>query len=645
MVYMLNKDGYLYALDLNTGDLVWKYQGPGYLMFPGNPTVADGKVYATTGQSESYTVERGESEFACLDAYTGKLIWKLPVESFSPRESVAIAYGTLYFIPGNVTTAVDSISGSEYATIDEVWALRSEPWQMWRRDPQHSATGQSGPADLTLRWKFTTSGGVVSSPSVVDGRAYFGSQDKNVYCVDARSGRLVWKFMTETRIESSPAVAYGKVYVGPDDGYIYCLDAYDGSLVWKKYAGGYIEANLASAVLLRSSPAVVGGRVYVGSLDTNVYCLDANSGDVAWTFKTEGYITSSPAVVDDAVYVISEEPDSGALYKLDADSGDLIWKQLIPYHLIFIGGTDLHASPTVAEGMVFASTNARNYYGIDAATGDIEWTYRYSGAEEFILCSPIYHDGDLFLIGKFSIVCINAKNGDFLWETFLGDELYVSPTYADGKLYIATDQRSIYVVNSTTGEKLGRYLTSSNSWSAPTIYEGRVYVGNNDWNVYCLDDSPVTYGEISVELDKDEIEKGGSVTGSGQLSPAISYAPVTVFFTQSDCTVNSIQVTAQNDGTFSFSYSPNVVGDCTVSVWCSGASYIMHSVDLPLNVGGQQQTSPEQEQNQQTVEQDSDMQMEDVYTVVVLIAIAAIAAAAYLFFKRRNRSSPITISD
>jgi hypothetical protein len=216
---------------------------------------------------------------------------------------------------------------------------------------------------------------------------------------------------------------------------------------------------------------------------------------------------------------------------------------------------------------------------------------------------------------------------------------------ADDKLYIATDQRSIYVINATTGEKLGRYLTSSNSWSAPTIYEGRVYVGNNDWNVYCLDDSPVTYGEISVELDKNEIKEGESVTGSGQLSPAIAYAPVTVFFTKSDCTVDSIQVTAQNDGTFSFSYSPDVVGDCTVSVWCSGASYIMHSVDLPLTVAGQQQASPEQEQNQQAVEQDSGTPMEYFYAAVVIIAIAVIAVAAYLFFKRRNRSSPVMISD
>jgi outer membrane protein assembly factor BamB len=636
MVYMLNKDGHLYALDINTGDLVWKYEGPGFLMFPGNPTVADGKVYATTGQSASYAVAYGKSEFACLDAYTGERIWKLPIESFAPRESVAVAYGTLYMIPGNVTTSVDSISGDEYSTLNEVWAIRSEPWPMWRHDPEHSAAGQSGPANLTLRWKFTTSGGVVSSPSVAYGRAYFGSQDKNVYCVDARNGRFIWKFATGARIKSSPAVVNGKVYIGPDDGYVYCLDAYNGSVIWKEYAGGYIEAPFSAAVLLQSSPIVVDGRVYVGSLDTNLYCFDADSGNIDWTFKTEGYITSSPAVADGAVYVVSQEPDSGALYKLDANNGDLIWKMSIPYQTLFMGGTDLHASPTVAAGMVFVSSNAKKYYGINAATGDIEWTYTCERAEEFIVCSTIYNDGKLFLIDKFSIVCVDAKNGSSIWETYLGDELYVSPSYADDKLYIATDQRSIYVLNATNGEKLGYFATSSNSWSAPTIYEGRVYVGNNDWNVYCLDDFQVTYGEVSVELDKSEVKKGEAVTGTGQLSPGISYAPVTVFFTKSDGTVDSVDVTASKDGAFSFSYKPDVVGVYTVSVWCSGASYIMHSADLPLSVDGAHQTSPNQEESGITTEQ--------AIAAVVIFAIAVIVVVAYWFVKK-GKSSTVVISD
>src|SRR3990170_13615 len=111
MVYELNKDGHLYALDADTGEVVWKYRGPGFLMFPGNPTVADGKISATTSQEASYGGLNSTSEFACLDAYTGNPIWKLSLEAFAPRESVAIAYGKLYMIPGNVTTSVDTISG------------------------------------------------------------------------------------------------------------------------------------------------------------------------------------------------------------------------------------------------------------------------------------------------------------------------------------------------------------------------------------------------------------------------------------------------------------------------------------------------------------------------------------------------------
>jgi len=327
MVYALNRDGHLYALDVNTGNEVWKYKGPGPLMFPGNPTIADGKIYATTGQAASYTKEHTESEFACLDAYTGTLIWKLSMEAFAPRESVAVAYGKLYLIPGDVTTAVDSISGDEYETKNQVWAIGSSSWPMWRRDPSHSASGQSGPAALTLRWKFTTSGAIVSSPSMVDGIVYVGSQDKNIYALDARSGRFIWNFSTTSPIKSSPAVAEGKVYTGADDGYIYCLDAYTGDLIWSEHAGGYVPADFASAVMLRSSPIVVKDRLYVGALDTRVYCLDAENGTVIWTYKTEGYITSSPAVADGAVYIISQEQDAGALYKLDIMDGNVIWKK------------------------------------------------------------------------------------------------------------------------------------------------------------------------------------------------------------------------------------------------------------------------------------------------------------------------------
>ncbi|MCW4045819.1 MAG: PQQ-binding-like beta-propeller repeat protein [Candidatus Bathyarchaeota archaeon] len=622
MVYALNRDGYLYALDADNGDLVWKYKGPGLLMFPGNPTVADGKVYATTGQTASYTGVQGESEFACFDAYTGHVLWKLPIEAFAPRESVAIAYGNLYLIPGDVTTAVDTTSGEEYATLNQVWAIGPSVWPMWRRDAAHSASGVSGPTYLTLRWKFTTNGAVVSSPSIVDGIAYFGSQDKNIYAISARDGRFIWKFATQGRIESSPAVVNGKVYTGADDGYVYCLDAYRGNLLWKTFAGGDISASFGSAVMLRSSPAVVEGRVYVGSLDTNLYCLDADEGDVKWTFKTEGYITSSPAVADGAVYVISQEPASGALYKLDAITGDCIWKTELPYQIVFTGGTDIHSSPTVAEGIIFAATNAMEYYGIDAATGKIKWTYSDPSAQEFIVCSPIYNDGKVFLIDKFSIVCVNAESGRTVWSTYLGDELYVSPSYAGGKLYVVTDQRSIHVINATNGEKLSRFETGSNSWSAPTIYAGKLYVGNNDWNVYCLADPAALDSYVTVELAASEVVLGESIRGSGNLVPGIAGASVLVSFVRPNGTVVDLQVAVSNKGAFNFAYKPDVLGNWTVvAQWQSNKDYYASSYSAPTSL-------------EVTEAAHDKVPVEYTYAVVAVLVVLMIMLLGYAYVKR-----------
>jgi outer membrane protein assembly factor BamB len=499
MVYELNKDGYLYAIDVETGNLVWKYTGPGTLLWSGFPTVADGKVYATTGEAAAYGGLVGTSEFACLDAYTGRLIWKLPMEALAPRESVAVAYGNLYMIPGNVTAAVDSISGSEYETHNEVWAIGTSTisvssWPMWRADAAHSSTAQEGPSNLTLAWKFTTNGSVISSPSVTDGIVYVGSQDKNIYAIGAWSGNLIWNFTTQGAIESSPAVANGKVYTGGDDGYVYCLDAYTGAFIWKTFVNGDLPYTYGSLVL-KSSPAVSGDRVYIGSLDGSLYALNVNDGNIDWKFETGGPILCSPAVADGAVYFTSEEPTTGALYKLDANTGAVIWKQQLPYEHQFTGGTEMMGSPSVAAGMVFASSNLRTYYGINATTGDIVWTFTNPAAMEFIVSSPIYVNGELFIIDKFNIACVNAMNGNTIWSFFTGDELYVSPSYADGKIYIITSQRHIYILDATNnGTKLASFTTPSSGWSSPTLSNGRLYVGNNDWNVYCFSNY-VTYEE------------------------------------------------------------------------------------------------------------------------------------------------------
>ncbi len=497
MVYEMNKDGYLYAFNAETGSLVWRYKGPdATLLWPGMPTVADGMVYVTTSESAEYGGQVGTSQFACLNAYTGQIIWQLPIEALAPRESAIVAYGDLYIIPGEVTTAVDAINGDEYNRINQVWAFGSNTtavsdWSMFRADATHSSTAQVGPSSLSLDWTFATQGAVISSPTVVDGIVYVGSTDKNIYALGAWSGNLIWNFTTKDAIESSPAVANGLLYTGGDDGYVYCLNAYTGALMWQTFVNGDLPFTFGD-IVLKSSPVVSGGIVYVGSLDGYMYALDANNGNVLWQTQTNGPIESSPIVSDGAVYFTSQEPTAGALYKLNANTGAVMWKLPLPYEYEFIGGNEMLGSPSIAAGMVFVSSDMRSYYGVNALTGEIVWNFTDPAAAEFIVSSPIYVNGDLYIIDKYNIACLDATTGSTIWSFYTGDETYVSPSYADGYLYVVTSERHIFILDANnSGSKIASYTTPSSSWSSPTIANGNLYIGCNNWDVYCFSNNVV----------------------------------------------------------------------------------------------------------------------------------------------------------
>ena len=76
----------IHAFDLSTGEKLWDFYAeasgnnfPGFSTFPflgGNPTVADGKIFAPTGNSHSDPLFRGASMYA-IDANSGQQVWKI----------------------------------------------------------------------------------------------------------------------------------------------------------------------------------------------------------------------------------------------------------------------------------------------------------------------------------------------------------------------------------------------------------------------------------------------------------------------------------------------------------------------------------------------------------------------------------------
>jgi eukaryotic-like serine/threonine-protein kinase len=91
---------------------------------------------------------------------------------------------------------------------------------MFRGNAAHSGIYDAigAPQTPKLKWKFQTRSSVISSPAVVGGVLYVGSNDHNLYA-------------------ASPAVAGGIVYFGSYDGYFYAVDV-AGKQKWKFQTDG-----------------------------------------------------------------------------------------------------------------------------------------------------------------------------------------------------------------------------------------------------------------------------------------------------------------------------------------------------------------------------------------------------------------------
>jgi len=105
----------------------------------------------------------------------------------------------------------------------------------------------------------------------------------------------------------------------------------------------------------------MGGTVFTGiSQENAVYALDSETGDVQWQFQTNDVVHSSPTIVNEMVFIGS---DDGNVYAIDATTGSEQWQ--------FATGDEVHSSPIVVDGTLFIGSMDRDpiggaVYAVDA---------------------------------------------------------------------------------------------------------------------------------------------------------------------------------------------------------------------------------------------------------------------------------------
>ncbi len=294
----------IYALNADTGALIWKYglEGPVF----GSPAVANGLVYVS-----------GVDHLFALDAGTGVLIWQYALTNQSQYCSPTIVNNIVYFTSGSRVLALNATNG-------------------------------------TLLWDYATEGANPNPPAVANGVVYVNAGAGTVYALNATTGALVWNKQLGSTIGPSPslggtlagqAVANGVLYVGIKRKLsydLYALDAGTGAILWRQ----------ALASLYLETPAVANGVVYVVSGET-VYALNATTGAVVWQVQGDG---NSPVVANGVVYTgtwigTGEGTGYGVITAFDASTGAALWN----YQSSRSAGYDFFPTPAVVNGVIYGS--------------------------------------------------------------------------------------------------------------------------------------------------------------------------------------------------------------------------------------------------------------------------------------------------
>ncbi len=305
-VYVSTLTGELLCLDKKTGKQVWVYKSVEKVK---KNSFAFGFLSAPTVTADSVYVGDEDGVYHAVNRATGKRRWifKCQAEIIS---GTAVVGDRLIF--GSYDSSMYCLKASD----------GSKLWQFQTQDRVNGSPAIAGNftfvtgCDEHLRLINIENGKqefdmplqtyLIASPAVLGNMLYVGTYASEVMAIDWKKQEVVWRYKDPVRefpYHASAAVTDKYVVVGGRDKQLHCIDRKTGKGIWTFQAQGRID----------SSPVIVGKRVFFGSNDRNIYGLNLADGKQVWKYNAGKEFTAAPAVGED-VLVIGAEGSDGPIY-------------------------------------------------------------------------------------------------------------------------------------------------------------------------------------------------------------------------------------------------------------------------------------------------------------------------------------------
>ena len=258
---------------------------------------------------------------------------------------------------------------------------------------------------------------------------------------------------------------------------------------------------------VKSSPAIVDDLVFVGSSDDNVYAINLQSGKQAWAYKTTDAVEASPCVVEGSVYIGSQD---GFLYALDANDGLFKWKYQTEGQIL--GAANWTRSPDGRLWILVGSYDNK-LHCVDSTDGKAVWTFETGN---YINGSPAVSDQKTVFGGCDAMIhVVSLIDGSKVTEIDSGSYIAASAAFVDPEVYVGNYDNIFLRADIDTGKVVWKYTQSDAPFfSSPAVGENVVVFGGRDERVHCVnrnDGTSVWTFQTRGEVDSSPVICGDKV--------------------------------------------------------------------------------------------------------------------------------------
>ena len=510
------------AIDADTGEFLWETVCKGLF---GRLSISydDGRVFAWSGKNRNVVT--------ALDAKDGKVLWKATLKGKSSifgrfRNGLAVWDGKLFCVDQGDDPAVVALSTE---TGEQVW-----------RAPLDAKYGKD-----------------VIPPCVAGGRVFAGisvaakpGSPGATYALDAKTGQEVWR-----REGISPYISPssdGEVVMIPmstkANSKMYMLDAATGKDIWvgpsgasattptiiedmiltKRYGNNFSAYDRKDGKLIWSfyplntgcnTPTVSGGYAYFGSgkphgfkgtkkgstggkgfcneyrlareagYGWTLYAIDLKTGKPVWNHSSAFNVCGEPAIAYGRMYAVS---GGGHIYCFaPAREGEPTTPEAVDkspnapaeeVKKVLARKADIPAGWTMAGGG--PERNGREGLTINPPL-EPAWTFQTGGR---VLAEPAIAGGKVFIgSNDGSIYALDAAGGKPAWEFKTGARVRCAPAVADNTVYCGADNGEFYALDAASGQEKWKFEAGGPVRGDPAVVGGAVIFGANDHNIYALD--------------------------------------------------------------------------------------------------------------------------------------------------------------